>query len=138
MEWLPGMFSLFDMAYMNRVIANAFSVRQGFQVIRNFLNGRSLTHHVLQTAPAKNNFYVPYHETLGQIIHSVLYQSSIPASTRYTDTAGAGLLGSTHTERGLTFVTVNGAGHGRHFLHSHLTLLHTLLPAYFHETCQTV
>ena len=63
-----------------------------------------------QTAPSPSlNFFVPYHESLGEIIYEIEYQP-IP-SIPQTDVAGAGLLGVTHTERGLTFVTVNGAGH---------------------------
>ena len=67
-----------------------------------------------QTDPtASLNFYVPYHQSLGEIIYEIEYQ---PANTHpETDTAGAGLLGTTHTERGLTFSTVNGAGHGMSF-----------------------
>jgi carboxypeptidase D len=65
-----------------------------------------------QTAPSSSlNFYVPYHQSLGAILHEIEYQP-IP-SVPQTDVAGAGLLGVTHTERGLTFVTVNGAGHGK-------------------------
>lgn len=63
-----------------------------------------------QTAPSKTfNFFVPYHQSLGDILYEIEDQP-IPAVPQ-TDTAGAGLLGTTHTERGLTFVTVNGAGH---------------------------
>lgn len=66
-----------------------------------------------QTRPTEDNFFVPYHETLGQIIQEVLYQGNIPSKQIYanSDVAGAGILGSTHTERGLTFVTVKNAGH---------------------------
>jgi carboxypeptidase D len=65
-----------------------------------------------QTAPSSTyNFFVPYHESLGEIIYEIEYQP-IPAPIA-TDVAGAGLLGVTHTERGLTFVTVNHAGHGK-------------------------
>ena len=65
-----------------------------------------------QKRPSESlNFYVPYHQSLGEIIYEVEYQ---PADTApQTDTAGAGLLGVTHSERGLTFCTVNGAGHGK-------------------------
>ncbi|KAL1311839.1 hypothetical protein AAFC00_001914 [Neodothiora populina] len=63
-----------------------------------------------QTAPSTSlNFYVPYHESLGTIVYDIEYQPS--TTTPQTDTAGAGLLGVTHSERGLTFCTVNGAGH---------------------------
>lgn len=63
-----------------------------------------------QTAPSTSyNFFVPYHQSLGDILHETETQP-IPATPQY-DLAGAGLLGVTHTERGLTFVTVNHAGH---------------------------
>lgn len=65
-----------------------------------------------QTAPSTAlNFFVPYHQSLGDIINETETQP-IPAVPQY-DVAGAGLLGVTHTERGLTFVTVNHAGHGK-------------------------
>lgn len=66
-----------------------------------------------QRRPTPDNFFVPYHETLGQIIQEVLFQGNIPSLQIYAniDTAGAGIMGSTHTERGLTFVTVKNAGH---------------------------
>jgi carboxypeptidase D len=64
-----------------------------------------------QTAPSSTlNFFVPYHQSLGEIIYEIEFQPIPP--TPETDVAGAGLLGVTHTERGLTFVTVNHAGHG--------------------------
>ncbi|KAK5121456.1 hypothetical protein LTR85_005289 [Meristemomyces frigidus] len=64
-----------------------------------------------QTSPyaAGDNFFVPYHPGLAEVLHEIEYQP-IPA-TPATNVAGAGLLGTTHTERGLTFVTVNHAGH---------------------------
>lgn len=55
------------------------------------------------------NFFVPYHSGLAEVLYEIEYQP-IPA-TAATNVAGAGLLGTTHTERGLTFVTVNHAGH---------------------------
>ena len=66
-----------------------------------------------QKAPTPNNFYVPYHASLGQIISEVLYQGNIPSEEIYanTDVAGAGIYGSAHTERGLTFVQTKLAGH---------------------------
>jgi len=66
-----------------------------------------------QNAPTPNNFYVPYHAALGQIISEVLYQGNIPSKEIYanTDVGGAGIYGSTHTERGLTFVQTKLAGH---------------------------
>lgn len=63
-----------------------------------------------QTAPSSEyNFYVPYHQSLGDILYEIEYQP-FPTTPQY-DVAGAGLLGTTHTERGLTFVTVTHAGH---------------------------
>ena len=62
-----------------------------------------------QTAPS-DNFFVPYHPGLAQVLHEIEYQP-IPATPAY-NVAGAGYLGITHTERGLTFVTINHAGHG--------------------------
>jgi carboxypeptidase D len=63
-----------------------------------------------QTAPsAVDNFFVPYHQSLGTIQN--LAFSADPNYTPQLDTAGAGFQGRTHTERGLTFVTVNMAGH---------------------------
>jgi len=63
-----------------------------------------------RTAPSTaNNFFVPYHRGLAEILYEIDYQPF--PSTPATDVAGAGLLGQTHTERGLTFVTVNHAGH---------------------------
>ncbi|KAK4574869.1 hypothetical protein LTR86_001711 [Recurvomyces mirabilis] len=61
-----------------------------------------------QTRPS-DDFFVPYHQSLGEIQYEINYQP-IPAKPAY-DVAGAGFLGTTHTERGLTFVTVNHAGH---------------------------
>ena len=57
-----------------------------------------------QSAP-RSQFFVPYHNGLQQLFYG---EASIP----FVQDAGAGLLGTTHTERGLTWVTVNGAGHG--------------------------
>lgn len=63
-----------------------------------------------QTKPSESlNFYVPYHQSLDTILYDIEYQPS--STSPQTDTAGAGLLGVTHSERGLTFCTVNGAGH---------------------------
>lgn len=63
-----------------------------------------------QTRPSSSdNFYVPYHESLGYILS--IANDAIPNTPPQIDTAGAGLQGKWHTERGLTFVTVNGAGH---------------------------
>lgn len=60
-----------------------------------------------QTAPsAEDNFYVPYHTGSEEAYEAWGYW--LPP---WTNNAGAGLLGKTHTERGLTWVTVNTAGH---------------------------
>ncbi|KXT17005.1 hypothetical protein AC579_7413 [Pseudocercospora musae] len=55
-------------------------------------------------------FYVPYPSNDAIVINEILNQP-IPPTPLYTNLAGAGILGTTHTERGLTFCTVNGAGH---------------------------
>ncbi|KAH8646601.1 Alpha/Beta hydrolase protein [Tricladium varicosporioides] len=63
-----------------------------------------------QTPPSSTqNFFVPYHQSLNEILKWI--NSADPRSPRFTDTAGAGIQGTYHTERGLTFVTVNLAGH---------------------------
>jgi carboxypeptidase D len=63
-----------------------------------------------QTPPSTTqNFYVPYHQSLGVI--EGLAETGIPHIQPQYDTAGAGWQGTWHTERGLTFVTVNLAGH---------------------------
>ncbi|KUJ18761.1 alpha/beta-hydrolase [Mollisia scopiformis] len=63
-----------------------------------------------QTAPsATDNFFVPYHQSLGYILN--VANSALSGLAPVTDTAGAGFQGMWHTERGLTFVTVNLAGH---------------------------
>lgn len=84
-----------------------------------FTNGSVITIHNMtwnglqgfQTNPIAKppNFYVPYHQTLGEILDCVNNRDS----TRHVfyDTAGGGLQGTWHTERGLTFVTYNLAGH---------------------------
>lgn len=66
-----------------------------------------------QSAP-RDLFFVPYHNGLQEVSYG---EASIP----FVQDAGAGLLGTTHTERGLTWVTVNGAGHGEQtLLYSHV------------------
>jgi carboxypeptidase D len=62
-----------------------------------------------QTAP-KDLFFVPYHAGLFEVIEEVLQIAS--STSPAIDVAGAGYMGTTHTERGLTFVTVDHAGHG--------------------------
>lgn len=59
--------------------------------------------------PVTDDFFVPYHPGLAEILYEVNYQP-VPA-TPATNVAGAGFLGKTRTERGLTFVTVDTAGH---------------------------
>ncbi|KAG9237435.1 serine carboxypeptidase [Amylocarpus encephaloides] len=59
--------------------------------------------------PSSDNLFVPYHQTLGDILEYV--NAALPHSPAFTDTAGSGLQGKWQTERGLTFVTVNLAGH---------------------------
>lgn len=56
-----------------------------------------------------DNFYVPYHQSLDVI--KKLSASADPYFEPQYDTAGAGFQGRTHTERGLTYVTVSLAGH---------------------------
>jgi carboxypeptidase D len=63
-----------------------------------------------QTPPSKEmNLFVPYHQSLGEILK--IANSAIPNTPPQIDTAGAGYQGVWHTERGLTFATVNLAGH---------------------------
>lgn len=63
-----------------------------------------------QTRPSlEQNFFVPYHQSIGEILEYV--NSADPYSPSFTDTAGGGFQGVTHTERGLTWVTVALAGH---------------------------
>ncbi|KAL8807085.1 MAG: hypothetical protein Q9182_000918 [Xanthomendoza sp. 2 TL-2023] len=58
-----------------------------------------------QTAPSsRKNFFVPYHRGLREVAEGV-------ATVPFVEDAGAGYLGTAHTERGLTFVTVDLAGH---------------------------
>ena len=56
-----------------------------------------------------DEFYVPYHPGLAEIVHDIFYQP-IPGPV-VTNVAGSGILGVTHHERGLTWVTVEHAGH---------------------------
>ena len=60
-------------------------------------------HQGFQKAPS-DNFFVPYHPDLQELGYG-------SATAPFTQDAGAGYLGLTHTERGLTWVTVNTAGH---------------------------
>lgn len=63
-----------------------------------------------QTRPsATQNFFVPYHQSIGDILDYA--NDANPLQPAFIDTAGGGYQGVTHTERGLTFVTVALAGH---------------------------
>ena len=57
------------------------------------------------------NFFVPYNPSIGFVVEETENQP-IPA-TPVGLVAGGGILGTTYTERGLTFSTVNLAGHGK-------------------------
>lgn len=56
-----------------------------------------------QKAPT-DDFYAPYHPQLRELHFGTTHEP-------FTQNAGAGYFGKTHTERGLTFVTVDLAGH---------------------------
>jgi carboxypeptidase D len=63
-----------------------------------------------QTRPsATENFFVPYHPNIGQ-------DAAGRVMAPFIDDAGSGFQGTTHTERGLTFVTVTLSGHGMYSL----------------------
>lgn len=55
------------------------------------------------------SFFVPYNPSIGFVIDETENQPipAVPVGL----VAGGGILGKTHTERGLTFVTVDLAGH---------------------------
>lgn len=72
------------------------------------------------SSPPETNFFVPYNPSIGFVQQETQIQP-IPA-TPVGLVAGGGYLGKYHTERGLTFVTVDLAGHGKSVFH-HLTLL---------------
>jgi len=61
-----------------------------------------------QKAPS-DDFFVPYSSQLAFVLQEINNQPipSIPVGL----VSGGGIMGTTHTERGLTFVTVNNAGH---------------------------
>ncbi|MCJ1285588.1 hypothetical protein MMC26_004929 [Xylographa opegraphella] len=61
-----------------------------------------------QTAPG-DPFYVPYHPQLSEDANEV--DEGDAALIPFNNDAGAGIQGTTHTERGFTFCTVNLAGH---------------------------
>lgn len=62
-----------------------------------------------QTSPFKDKLFVPYNPFIGEVIYETNNQP-IP-STPVGLQAGAGYLGTTHSERGLTFTAVELAGH---------------------------
>ncbi|KAJ7037552.1 carboxypeptidase, partial [Mycena alexandri] len=62
------------------------------------------------SSPFIDKFFVPYNPTIGDAIAETLFQSDIP-TVSVGLVAGGGYFGTTHTERGLTFVTVDHAGH---------------------------
>ncbi|MCJ1438585.1 hypothetical protein MMC27_007975 [Xylographa pallens] len=61
-----------------------------------------------QTAPG-DPFYVPYHPQLSEDANEV--DEGDAALVGFNNDAGAGIQGTTHTERGFTFTTVELAGH---------------------------
>jgi carboxypeptidase D len=62
-----------------------------------------------QTKPS-GQFYVPYNPTIGYAFYETFTQGNIP-ELPVGLVAGGGIMGTTHTERGLTWVTVDLAGH---------------------------
>ncbi|KAJ7016109.1 carboxypeptidase [Mycena alexandri] len=62
------------------------------------------------SSPFTDKFFVPYNPTIGAAINETFFQSEIP-TVSVGLVAGGGYFGTTHTERGLTFVTVDHAGH---------------------------
>jgi carboxypeptidase D len=83
-----------------------------------FANGSLITiqnmtwngHQGFQSPPSSAmNLFVPYHPSLDYILSIV--NDAIPNTPPQYDTAGAGMQGTWHTERGLTWVTVPLAGH---------------------------
>jgi carboxypeptidase D len=62
--------------------------------------------------PPVEPLYVPYHYGLAE-----LWESTAP--NPYILDAGAGYLGTAHTERGLTFSTVYLAGHGKRIIYTY-------------------
>jgi carboxypeptidase D len=78
-----------------------------------FMNGslvsiQNMTWNGLQgfQTPPTEPLYVPYHYGLAEVSNATI------APRPFTLDAGAGHLGTAHTERGLTFTTVYLAGHG--------------------------
>ncbi len=65
-----------------------------------------------QEAPSEEaNLFVPYHPGLLEIFLATIFGETDGVAIPFTQNAGAGLIGTTHTERGLTFVNVFPAGH---------------------------
>lgn len=62
------------------------------------------------SSPFTDKFFVPYNPTIGPAFEETLTQESIPA-VPVGLVGGGGYYGTTHTERGLTFVAVDLAGH---------------------------
>ncbi|ETI26220.1 hypothetical protein G647_02997 [Cladophialophora carrionii CBS 160.54] len=62
-----------------------------------------------QTKPS-GQFFVPYNPTIGYAFYETFTQAQIP-ELPVGLVAGGGIMGTTHTERGLTWVTVDLAGH---------------------------
>lgn len=56
--------------------------------------------------PPVEPLFVPYNDAVNQLAKG---QEQIP----FTDDAGGGILGTAHTERGFTFSSVYGSGHGK-------------------------
>ncbi|KAJ7643630.1 carboxypeptidase [Roridomyces roridus] len=61
------------------------------------------------SSPFTDKFFVPYNPTIGPAINGTFEQNAPSISVGLV--AGGGYYGTTHTERGLTFVTVDHAGH---------------------------
>lgn len=62
------------------------------------------------SSPWADKFFVPYNPTIGVAIDETMTQEYIP-SIPVGYVGGGGYYGTTHTERGLTFVTVELSGH---------------------------
>jgi carboxypeptidase D len=68
-----------------------------------------------ESSPLKGDkFFVPYNPSIGFVVQETLTISATSVGL----VAGGGYMGTTHTERGLTFVTVYLAGHGSSLSHT--------------------
>ena len=67
-----------------------------------------------QKPPSQANLFVPYHPGLLEIFMATIFGDPSGVSVPFIQNAGAGLIGTTHTERGLTFVDVFPAGHRKY------------------------